>query len=135
MGDFKMELKTIKIKLSNLEIRAKLLSLQPILNQRGVIGYIAARNARVLTNALTEYSRFEREAIIKYGTSDLDSNGKSLGTTSIKPSSDKFDQFIKEMDPLQKIQQDISITIAKYDDVIGVLSGEEILAIDWMLED
>lgn len=130
-----MEIKTITISFSNVEIREKILSLQPILSQRNVIGYVAARNARILTDALTEYSQFEREAIIKYGTADLDSSGKSLGTTSIDPASDKFNEFIKEMTPLQEIKQEVTIMIAKFDDAIGVLSGEEILGIDWMLED
>ncbi len=130
-----MEIRTIKKTLSNLKIREHILSLQPILTQRNIVGYIAARNMRILSDALTEYTQFEHEAIIKFGTADKDSNGKPTGTTSIQPNSDSFNKFLEEMKPYQEITQEVSIMFAKFDDVIGILSGEEILSIDWMLED
>lgn len=126
---------TIKKSFSNLEIREHILSLQPILAQRNIVGYIAARNMRILSDALTEYSQFEREAIIEFGTEDKDSNGNPTGTTSIQPNSNSFNKFLEKMKPYQEITQEVSIMVAKFDDVINVLSGEEILSIDWMLED
>lgn len=130
-----MNIKTVTKSFSNIEIKEKILSIQPVLALRNIVGYAAARNARVLTEALTEYSQFEREAIIKYGTADIDDRGKPVGTTSIAPDSDNFDAFIAEMAPFQGLKQEVSIMVVKFDDVIGVLSGEEILSIDWMLED
>ena len=130
-----MNIKTVSKTFSNIEMKEKILSLQPVLSLRNIVGYAAARNARVLTDALTEYAQFEREAIIKYGTADLDEAGRPMGTTSIAPDSDKFNTFIEEMSPLQGIQHEVPIMVVKFDDVIGHLSGEEILRIDWMLED
>lgn len=130
-----MNMKTVTKSFSNIEIKEKILSLQPVLTLRNIVGYAAARNARVLTDALTEYTQFEREAIIKYGTADTDDNGRPVGTTSIAPDSEQFDNFIKEMVPLQELKQEVSVMMVKFDEVIGRLSGEEILSIDWMLED
>lgn len=130
-----MKTKTITKSFSNIKIKEKILSLQPVLSLRNIVGYAAARNARVLTDALTEYTQFEREAIIKYGTEDMDDNGRPIGTTSIAPDSEQFDAFIHEMAPLQELKQEVSIMVVKFDEVIGHLSGEEILGIDWMLED
>lgn len=130
-----MNMKTVTKSFSNIEIKEKILSLQPVLTLRNIVGYAAARNARVLTDALTEYSQFEYEAVIKYGTTDMDDNGRPLGTTSITPDSEQFDAFVKEMAPLQELKQEVSVMVVKFDEVIGQLSGEEILGIDWMLED
>ena len=134
-GEFKMNVKTTQKSFSNKEIMEKLQSLRPILTQRNAIGYIAARNSRTLNEALTEYKQFEQDAIMRYGTADVDENGRPLGTTSIRPESEGFQKFIEEMAPLQSIEQTLAIMVTKYEDVIGVLSGEEILAVDWMLED
>lgn len=130
-----MDVKTIQKTFSNKEIMEKLQSLRPILTQRNAIGYIAARNSRTLKEALTEYEQFEQDAIMRYGTADVDENGRPLGTTSIHPGSDSFQKFIEEMVPIQNIEQTVPIMVAKFEDVVGVLSGEEIFEIDWMLED
>lgn len=130
-----MDIKTTQKTFSNKEIMEKLQSLRPILAQRNAIGYIAARNSRTLKEALTEYEQFEQDAIIRYGTADVDENGRPLGTTSIRPESEGFQKFVEEMAPLQNIEQTVPIMVAKFEDVVGVLSGEEIFAIDWMLED
>lgn len=130
-----MDVKTIQKTFSNKEIMEKLQSLRPILTQRNAIGYIAARNSRTLKEALTEYEQFEQDAVMRYGTADVDENGRPLGTTSIRPGSDSFQKFIEEMIPIQNIEQTVPIMVAKFEDVVGVLSGEEIFEIDWMLED
>lgn len=130
-----MDIKTTQKTFSNKEIVEKLQSLRPILTQRNAIGYIAARNSRTLKEALTEYEQFEQDAIMRYGTADVDENGRPVGTTSIRPGSDGFQKFIEEMVPIQNIEQTVPIMVAKFEDVVGVLSGEEIFAIDWMLED
>lgn len=130
-----MDTKILTKPITNIEIKERIASLQPVLNLRNIVGYAAARNMRVLSDALTEYTQFEREAILKYGVDDLDVNGKPTGTKSISPDSENFDSFIKEMSPLQRIVQEVPIMIVKFKEVIGFLSGKEILNIDWMLED
>lgn len=110
-------------------------SLQKVLSHRDKIGYYAARNYRILNDSLIEYQNFKNSLIAKYGTTDVDSDGNELQTISIKVGSQNFDDFLKELEPFNNIEHEVELMIAKYEDAIGCLSGEEILAIDWMLED
>ena len=130
-----MELHTFTEKMSNAEIKKHIMELQALLPQRNVIGYLAAYNTRVLSNAISEFAMFEQEAISKYGEKDLDESGNPTGAMSIKIGSEKYNEFIKEMTPYLNIVQEVQIAKADYQDVIGILSGEEILSVEWMLKD
>ena len=48
----------MKKKLKNSEMAAMLNQLRPILSHRDKIGYVAARNFRILSECLTEYVEF-----------------------------------------------------------------------------
>ena len=109
--------------------------LKPFLSRRDRIGYTAARNYRSLSIALTEYSLFRRELIEKYGTPDVDENGAELGSISLSSASPNFKLFWDELAPFNSIEHDVELMLAKYEDTIGLLNGEEILRLDWMLED
>ena len=122
-------------KLKNIQMDQMINSLQKVLSHRDKIGYYAARNYRILNDSLIEYHNFKNSLITKYGTTDVDSNGNELQTISIKVGSQNFDDFLKELEPFNNIEHEVDLMIAKYEDAIGCLSGEEILAIDWMLED
>lgn len=125
----------MKKKLKNIQMDHMINSLQKVLSHRDKIGYYAARNYRILNDSLIEYQNFKNSLIAKYGTTDVDSDGKELQTISIKVGSQNFDDFLKELEPFNNIEHEVELMIAKYEDAIGCLSGEEILAIDWMLED
>ena len=125
----------MKKKLKNIRMDQMINSLQKVLSHRDKIGYYAARNYRILNDSLIEYQNFKNSLIAKYGTTDVDSDGKELQTISIKVGSHNFDDFLKELEPFNNIEHEVELMIAKYEDAIGCLSGEEILAIDWMLED
>ena len=117
----------------NIQMEMMLESLKPILPHRDKIGYIAARNTRILNGTLTEYFTFKRELINKYGDIDKDENGNETGTISISPSTSNFNEFIKEFDSIKNIEHDVELMTITYEEVIGLLNGEEILKIDWML--
>lgn len=121
--------------LKNSQMALMVQQLEPILVQRNRIGYIAARNYRVLTNALTDYNKFKMELIEKYGEPDKNSEGEELPTVSLKITSPNFKAFCDEMAPYNEIEQEVNLMTAKFKDVIDVLSGQEIMRIDWMLED
>jgi len=125
----------MKSTLKNAQIVFILPSLQQLLHLRNRAGYAAARNYRILTEALIEYEAFKRELIMKYGEPDKGENGEELDTISIKVESPNFKAFCDEMDPFNEIEQELELMTAKYEDVVGRLSGEEILGVDWMLED
>lgn len=121
--------------LKNSQMVEMLHQLEPILSQRNRLGYVAARNYRVLSDALTEYNKFKMELIEKYGEPDKTPDGMELPTVSLKIGSPKFRGFCDEMAPYNEIEQEVELMTAKFEDVIDVLSGQEIIGIDWMLED
>ena len=107
--------------------------LKPLLSRRDKIGYIAARNYRMLSDCLTEYDTFRNSLITKYGEDVKDENGAS--GKMLKMDSPNFLKFCDDLAPFNEMEHEVELMTAKYDDVVGHLSGEEILNIDWMLED
>ena len=107
--------------------------LRPILSSRSKIGYIAARNTRMLTDQLVEYEQVRKDLFNQYGAEDVDENGTPV--IQIKMGTPEFQSFTDALAPFNVIEHEVELMTAKYDDVIGILSGEEILSIDWMLED
>lgn len=108
-------------------------ALKPILPHRDIIGYTAARNTRILNDTLTEYFAFKHELINKYGEPDKDENGKETGKVSISSTAPNFEAFVKEFDTIKDIEHDVDLMTIPYEKVIGLLNGEEILTLDWML--
>lgn len=124
-----------KLSKKNSELVVMLRQLEPILSQRNRLGYVAARNFRILSDTLTEYNRFKMELIQKYGEPDKAEDGTELPTVSIEIGSPAFKSFCDEMAPYNNMEHEVELMTAKFEDVIDVLSGEEIIGIDWMLED
>lgn len=124
-----------KLSKKNSELVVMLRQLEPILSQRNRLGYVAARNFRILSDTLTEYNRFKMELIQKYGEPDKAEDGTELPTVSIEIGSSAFKSFCDEMAPYNNMEHEVELMTAKFEDVIDVLSGEEIIGIDWMLED
>ena len=118
------------MKATNLELDHHIEMLKPFLKHRNKVGYIAARNLRLISNALTEYFQFKEELLRKYG--DVSEDGDKI---SIFPDSERFEPFMEEMEPIKNIKQEVDIMMLKYDEIIGILSGEEILMLEWMLEE
>lgn len=123
------------MKFSNIKMEMMLEALKPILPHRDKIGYIAARNTRIIKDILTEYFTFKQDLISKYGERDKDENGNETGTVSISPTSSNFQEFIKEFDSIKNIEHNVELMTIPYEEVIGLLNGEEILELDWMLTD
>lgn len=124
-----------KLLKKNSELAVMQRQLEPILSQRNRLGYVAARNFRILSDTLTEYNQFKMELVEKYGEPDKAGDGTELPTVSIKIGSPGFKSFCDEMGPYNNMEHEVELMTAKFEDVIGVLSGEEIIGIDWMLED
>lgn len=125
----------MKEKLKNAQMVDRLRCLEALLPHRDKIGYIAARNYRILSDSLTEYNAFKTSLIEKYGTADRNEEGVELGTVSIGFNSPNFKAFCDELTPFNEMEHEVEIMTAKYEDAIGCLSGEEILKVDWMFVD
>lgn len=109
--------------------------LQPLLQHRDKIGYAVARNHRRLSECLTEYERFRNDLIMKYGEREKDEDGNELPRMLIAVNSPNFKMFVEELAPYNEMEHEVEIFTLPYEDAIGILTGEEILAIDWMLVD
>lgn len=107
--------------------------LQPLLCRRDKIGYMAARNYRILSNSLVEYDTIRRSLVEKYGEETTDENGEA--TIGIKIGTPNFKAFCDEIQQFNEMEHEVDLMTAKYEDAVGVLSGEEILGVDWMFED
>lgn len=123
----------MKKMLKNSEMELKLQQLKPLLSRRDKIGYVVARNYRVLTEKLIEYEAFRNALIEKYGEPFTTEEG--VESMRVAFSSPHFKEFADELAKINEITQEVDIMTAKFDEVIGELSGEEILSVDWMLED
>lgn len=119
--------------LSNATMMMMLRQLEPVLKQRNKIGYVAARNYRFLADALTEYEKFRSELIEKYGETETKEDGSV--EVSIAVTSKKFKAFCDELQPFNVIEHEVELMTAKYEEVVDILSGEELLKLDWMFED
>ena len=67
----------MKKRLKNSRMAEMMVNLRPLLSHRDKIGYIAARNYRVLGEALTEYETFRNSLIEKYGEEITDGHGQT----------------------------------------------------------
>ena len=74
-----------------------------------------------------------RDRIEKYGEEGKDERGQP--TFVLKMESPNFKTFCDELAPFNKMTHEVELMTAKYSEAEGNLTGEEILAIDWMLED
>lgn len=123
----------MKKHLKNSQMAEMVHQLRPLLSHRDKIGYIAARNYRILGESLTEYEAFRNSLVQKYGEESKDDHGQPI--FGVKVGSPSFKAFCDEMAPFNEMEHEVELMTAKYEDVIGCLSGEEILAVDWMLEE
>lgn len=128
-----MEYKELKLSNGQLELALELL--KPILPHRDKVGYISARNTRIIQNSLTEYFQFKQDLIKKYGDIDVDEQGKALSTISIFENSPNFEVFNEEFSPIRDLEQTINIMTMSYDEIVGILNGTEILNLEFMLTD
>lgn len=120
--------------LSNYKMEEMVSQLKPLLAHRDKVGYYAARNYRILENNLIEYTKFKEDLICQYGEQEKDAEGNLLPTYTLSYADENFKKFEQEIKQYTDIEHTVTLMKLKYDEVIGLLSGEEILSIDWMLE-
>lgn len=114
---------------TNIDLERMLASASAHLGRRDLIGYACARNVRAIRDELAEFIEVKNEMLAEYGEV-----GES-GVPYIAPSSPRYDEFLRRYEPIALARHDLAIMPLRYTDVVGELTGEEILQIDWMLED
>ena len=114
---------------SNAQMSVMLESLERFLGRRDIIGYAAARNTRILTDASLEFIRRKDELIREYGTDD------GNGCICINAESDNFPAFEREIAEYAVIEHEVELFKLPFDNAIDKLTGSELLEIDWMFEE
>ena len=114
---------------TNAQLERMLASITPHLGRRDLIGYVCARNVRVLRDALADYVDAKNALLAECG------GVRDDGVPYIEPSMPRYAEFIARFEPIASVEQEVAVMPLRYTDVVGELTGEEILAIDWMLED
>ena len=117
-------------KYTNFKMEKMLKDLESVLQYRGKVGYIAARNTRVLRDTLIEFFQFREDLIRKYGKDE-----EGTDRIIITPDNPNFEKFTEELEKIGTIEHEVSIMTLKYDEVIDTMSGQEMLNLEWMLED
>lgn len=123
------------MKYTNNDMDQMLAALEPLLERKDIIGYAAARNARILRSELSEYASVRDELVMKYGEADLDGDGNPTGSVSLSVNSEKFPQFAEEIERFARIEHEPDLFKLKFEEAIGQLSGKELLELEWMFED
>ncbi|MBO7452714.1 MAG: hypothetical protein J6U54_20485 [Clostridiales bacterium] len=121
--------------LTNFAMETKIAKLNPFLNRADIIGYAAARNTRILRDAVGAYITTRDALIVKYGQLEKDDNDRQTGRYIIPYDDPNFSTFKNELDRIGNIEHDVDIFKISYSDVMDKLTGNEILEIDWMLDD
>lgn len=122
-------------KFSNAQMERMIEELKPLLDHKDVVGYAAARNTRILREETKEYMERREELVLKHGTAIQDEQGNPTGRFEISFGTPAFEEFCQEIEPFAAIEHEPDIFKLKYEDVIGKLSGAEMLKFEWMLED
>ena len=121
------------MRLKNIDADMMATALEPLLDQRNMVGYAAARNARALTAACADFIKIRDDLIRDLGEKPVDENGNQTGPERIGPDSPNFAEFMERITPIAEVEVDVDIFTLPENDVIGLMSGREILELDWML--
>jgi len=123
------------MKISNINAVMYIEILKQYLDRDDYLGYAAARNIRRLQDTSVEYIETRNKLINKYGSDQIDDDGNKTGYRTITSESPNFKDFYNELETFNKIEHDVEITLVPSSEIIGKLTGSQILDIDWMLED
>lgn len=113
---------------TNIEFDKMAYAMAPLLERKGVIGMVAARNTRCIAEEIQEYSKVKDELIRKYGTSNED------GSISLEPGTDACLEFEKEISPYADIKHEIDIMKVSASKVMNEMTGAEMLSVEWMID-
>lgn len=121
------------MELKNIEMFMMIQSLNELLDRKDLIGYAAARNTRILNNECMEFMQRREELIQEYGETVKDENGNDTAQMFVDTKSERFNEFLNKLDEYGNIKHNVTLFKIPESEVIGELSGREILEIEWML--
>lgn len=120
---------------TNAQMEGMIESLRPLLDRRDRIGYVAARDTRILMDEAHEYLVRKQELIREHGTIETDSEGNPTGSYQIAIGSPAHRRFVEDIREWAEMRHEPDIMYLRYEEAEGKLSGNEILACDWLFEE
>lgn len=123
------------MRLTNYEMALRLCQLDQLLDRADLIGYAAARNARVLSQACGEYLQIQDRLICELGVPEADEEGRETGAMRLDFDSPNFAEFRRSMDEIAPVESDVELFRIPADEAIGKLSGKQLLDLGWMFEE
>lgn len=123
------------MKMTNFEMENCSHALEELLDHKDIVGYAAARNLRMIQNAASEYFDIRNELVNKYGEQEFDEEGNPTGRFTLKIDSPNFLKFSEEIAQYGSIEHDVDIYKVPVKEVIGLLTGTQILMYEWMIEE
>lgn len=118
----------------NDELFARLQELAPLLGRDDIVGYAAARNARIMREELTEYVAMRDALIRKHGTPLLDAEGNPTGQVGIEPGTEGFVAFASEIEQYAAIECEPQVFRLPVEQAVDRLTGAEMLKYEWMFD-
>lgn len=123
------------MRLTNYEMARRLGQLEPMLDRADLIGYAAARNTRVLSQACGEYLRMQDKLVCELGVPETDEEGRETGVSRLDFDSPNFAEFRRRMDEIAPVESDVEVFRIPVGESIGKLSGKQLLDLGWMFEE
>lgn len=120
---------------TNAEMDQMVATLGKYLDRSDIVGYAAARNTRILESEMTEYLQIKRDLIQKYGEPVIDEDGNETGDIWLDVKSPKFKDFLTDIHEYAEIEHEPALMLLDYEKAIGILTGSELLELDWMFVD
>ena len=125
----------MKMLITNYDMTTKIDQLSKYLDRVDIIGYAAARNIRRLEDSAMEFIKRRNEVLAKYGDVERDENGNDTGKRYITENSFHYNDVMDALNDIGEIKHEVEIFTIPYETVNGVLSGSDILELDWMFTD
>lgn len=123
------------MRLTNYEMARRIGQLEQLLDRADLIGYAAARNTRVLSQACGEYMQMQDRLICELGVPDTDEDGRETGSIRLDFDSPNFAEFRRAMDEIAPIESDVELFSLPEGEAVGKLSGRQLLDLGWMFEE
>lgn len=117
---------------TNDQMLGMLRSLEPVLDRTDLIGYVAARNARVLQDCAREYLDRLDALMAEYGEPLTDEEGRPTGQLVVPFASERFAEFDTARREWAPIAHRPNLYVLPVEEALGNITGAQLLALDWM---
>ncbi len=114
---------------TNLELEQMAEALQPLLDLADIVGYTAALNMRLITDAIAEYVGVKERLLRQYGH---ESDG---GVYAISQGDEGFDEFWGKFSEVAEVRHEVEFHKLPAERCVGVLTGRQFMDVWFMVED